>query len=152
MREGEERVQAAEARADEGAIAWREKLLQVRESHAAALDAERSEGKRAWKARLQALQSELRAEMHALAVLPGAPTGAASAGPLPHGALSADAYRNPFAAGVRRAAAVGQDAGAASSRADEATRGEGSWAPPHGPRHGSRGESGFASSAASGKR
>ena len=70
LQDAEARVLAAEQRADEGAISWREQLLSQRETHAAALQQERSDGKREWKARLQALQGELKQEMHALQAMP----------------------------------------------------------------------------------
>jgi len=73
LRDAEARTLAAEQRADEGALAWREKLLATRESHAAALQQERADGKKQWRARLQALQGELRTELASLAAMPPPP-------------------------------------------------------------------------------
>ena len=69
LREAEARTLAAEVRADEGAVALREKLMQAKESHAAVIMQERSESKRHWKSRVRELQDGLRGEMENLAAM-----------------------------------------------------------------------------------
>lgn len=98
LRDAEARTLAAEQRADEGALAWREKLLATRESHAAALQQERADGKKQWRARLLALQGELRTELASLAAMPPPP---------PNSILSADASLVGSRAGSRPASQMG---------------------------------------------
>lgn len=69
LEETEARLLSAQKRAEEGALSWREQLLESQEAHNKALLADRDRAKQLWRSRLSDLQAELQAEMSGLTAL-----------------------------------------------------------------------------------